>query len=134
MDTLDYFDKISKQWIKLEVKDEIGTFLKRSYWREDAQERRYYTRKLDFEDDLDYETYLLTESCEDEVVNRSIIVELYSAVGELSLDDKLLIYLRYFRDLKLRDISAYIGISEAQVSRRLKKICQGLRVKLSNIQ
>ncbi len=133
MSKFDYFDKISKQWVELDLNDEVGVFLKRSYWREDAQERRYYNRKLDFEDELDYESYLTTESCEELVVSKSVVLELYSALGTLDQADRLLVYLRYFRDLKLKEISVYVGLSEAQVSRKIKKICQVLRRELVDL-
>ncbi len=128
MSKFNYFDKISKQWVELDLNDEVGIFLKRSYWREDAQERRYYNRKLDFEDELDYESYLTTESCEELVMSKITMVELYSAIEVLDQADRLLVYLRYFKDLKLKEISVYVGLSEAQVSRKIKKISMLLKM------
>lgn len=133
MSKFNYFDKISKQWVELDLNDEVGIFLKRSYWREDAQERRYYNRKLDFEDELDYESYLTTESCEELVMSKITMVELYSAIEVLDQADRLLVYLRYFKDLKLKEISVYVGLSEAQVSRKIKKICQILKRELVDL-
>lgn len=133
MSKFNYFDKISKQWVELDLNDEVGIFLKRSYWREDAQERRYYNRKLDFEDELDYESYLTTESCEELVMSKITMVELYSAIEVLDQADRLLVYLRYFKDLKLKEISVYVGLSEAQVSRKIKKICQVLKRELVDL-
>ena len=133
MSKFEYFDKISKQWVELDLNDEVGVFLKRSYWKEDAQERRYYNRKLDFEDELDYESYLTTEPCEEIVISKITMVELYSAIETLDKADRLLVYLRYFKDLKLKEISVYVGLSEAQASRKIKKISQVLKRELVDL-
>lgn len=41
-------------YVEVEVTEEVYTYIKRSYWREDMQDRRYQARKLLFDDVLDY--------------------------------------------------------------------------------
>lgn len=120
MSTFKYFNKISKEWIDIELSDDICIFLKRSYWREEMQERRFNARKLEFEDFIDYQQVGSIESLILEREERSL---LHEAVKRLNEAERLYIYLRFYKDLKLREVANVVGVSEAQASRRLKKIC-----------
>ena len=120
MSTFKYFNKISKEWIDIELSDDICVFLKRSYWREEMQERRFNARKLEFEDFIDYQQVGSIESLILEREERSL---LHEAVKRLNEAERLYIYLRFYKDLKLREVANVVGVSEAQASRRLKKIC-----------
>ena len=52
---------------------------------------------------------------------------LVSAVGALSDDDRLLVKLYYFDDLRLREAGAVLGVHEATASRRLTRVQTELR-------
>jgi RNA polymerase sigma-B factor len=41
--------------------------------------------------------------------------------------ERSLLYLRYFADMKQRDIATALGISQMHVSRLLRETCAGLR-------
>lgn len=49
------------------------------------------------------------------------------ALNELSVEERLIIKLYYFDDLKLRQVGVVLGVHEATVSRRLTKIHSDLR-------
>ena len=110
MSTFKYFNKISKEWIDIELSDDICVFLKRSYWREEMQERRFNARKLEFEDFIDYQQVGSIESLILEREERSL---LHEAVKRLNEAERLYIYLRFYKDLKLREVANVVGVSEA---------------------
>lgn len=54
MSTIKCYDTLKCMYVEVEVTEEVYTYIKRSYWREDMQDRRYQARKLLFDDVLDY--------------------------------------------------------------------------------
>ena len=48
------YDTISKDYVDVRVTEEVETFIKRSYWREDMQHRRYLKRKKLLDDYTEY--------------------------------------------------------------------------------
>jgi len=58
---------------------------------------------------------------------------LTSAVKELAADDRLLVKLYYFDDLRLREAGVVLGVHEATASRRLTRIQADLRKRVSQI-
>ena len=65
------------------------------------------------------------ESDMQEALNRS--------VRELSAEDRLLVKLYYFDNLRLREAGALLGVHEATASRRLTRIHNDLRQRVSEI-
>jgi len=58
---------------------------------------------------------------------------LKKAVGELAAEDRLLVKLYYFDNLRLREAGAVLGVHEATASRRLMRIQTDLRKRVSQI-
>jgi RNA polymerase sigma factor (sigma-70 family) len=58
---------------------------------------------------------------------------LAGSLGELSAEDRLLVKLYYFDDLRLREAGALLGVHEATASRRLTRIQNELRRKVGAI-
>jgi RNA polymerase sigma-70 factor, ECF subfamily len=58
---------------------------------------------------------------------------LAKAVSELSGEDRLLVKLYYFDELKLREAGAVLGVHEATASRRLTRIHQQLRSEVQRV-
>ena len=58
---------------------------------------------------------------------------LKKAVGELAAEDRLLVKLYYFDNLRLREAGAVLGVHEATASRRLTRIQTDLRKRVSQI-
>ncbi|WP_335980476.1 sigma-70 family RNA polymerase sigma factor [Streptomyces sp. CA2R106] len=52
-------------------------------------------------------------------------------MGALTERERMLLYLRYFRDMKQADIGELLGISQMHVSRLLNEICATLRAGMS---
>jgi RNA polymerase sigma-70 factor (ECF subfamily) len=58
---------------------------------------------------------------------------LTQAVGELAAEDRLLVKLYYFDNLRLREAGVVLGVHEATASRRLTRIQTDLRKRISQI-
>jgi len=58
---------------------------------------------------------------------------LNSAVQELGAEDRLLVKLYYFDNLRLREAGAVLGVHEATASRRLTRIQTDLRKRVAKI-
>jgi RNA polymerase sigma-70 factor (ECF subfamily) len=58
---------------------------------------------------------------------------LHKAVAELAAEDRLLVKLYYFDNLRLREAGAVLGVHEATASRRLTRIQTDLRKRVSQI-
>lgn len=61
----------------------------------------------------------------------SDILALKQVLGQLPPDDRKLVYLRYFDNRTQTQTAAVLGMTQVQVSRREKKILQGLRALLT---
>jgi len=62
----------------------------------------------------------------------SDIISLKQVLGQLEPADRKLVYLRYFGNKTQVETAAELGMTQVQVSRREKKILQGLRAKLNS--
>ncbi|MCM1579106.1 MAG: sigma-70 family RNA polymerase sigma factor, partial [Ruminococcus sp.] len=58
-------------------------------------------------------------------------IALREALAHISAEDRRLIYLRYFKGMTQSSAAAILGMTQVQVSRREKKILEGLRKELS---
>ena len=58
-------------------------------------------------------------------------IALREALGRLAAGDRKLIYLRYFRGMTQSAAASVLGMTQVQVSRREKKILDGLRNELA---
>jgi RNA polymerase sigma-70 factor (ECF subfamily) len=74
---------------------------------------------------------------EQSLANRFVETDLQQAlkkaVGELAAEDRLLVKLYYFDNLRLREAGAVLGVHEATASRRLTRIQTDLRKRVSQI-
>jgi len=65
--------------------------------------------------------------------NRDVSVALKQAVGELPVEDKLILKLYYFDDLNLKSIGAAMGFHEATASRKVVRIQADMRKAVEKI-
>lgn len=94
MSTIKCYDTLKCMYVEVEVTEEVYTYIKRSYWREDMQDRRYQARKLLFDDVLDYSVTEI-DIC-DEVVKK---IEYHQiCVGLYNHHDQVLSILKYLMD------------------------------------
>lgn len=73
------------------------------------------------------------ESLSNRFARTNIQQALRKSVQELSAEDRLLVKLYYFDDLRLREAGAVLGVHEATASRRLTRIQSDLRKRVTRI-
>lgn len=66
-------------------------------------------------------------------VHQNVAKALNSAIASLEAEDRLLLKLYYFEDLKLKDIGAALGFHEATASRKLVRVQTEVRKSLEKI-
>lgn len=67
------------------------------------------------------------ESFAEESMQRDVAAALKRAIGEIDAEDRLIMKLYYYDDVKLKDIGATFGFHEATASRRLVRIQTTIR-------
>ena len=101
---------------------------------EDAQIDRL---SRDTHEPLAFDALHTTVSPEDALANNlaasDVETALARALRELSDEDRLLVKLYYFDDLRLREAGAVLGVHEATASRRLTRIQADVRAKVGRI-
>jgi RNA polymerase sigma-70 factor (ECF subfamily) len=73
------------------------------------------------------------QSLTNRFTRESLQQALTQAVGELAAEDRLLVKLYYFDNLRLREAGVVLGVHEATASRRLTRIQTDLRKRVSQI-
>jgi RNA polymerase sigma-70 factor (ECF subfamily) len=73
------------------------------------------------------------EAISDKLAGEEISGALEQAISELDADDRLLVKLYYFDELRLREAGAVLGVHEATASRRLSRVHSDLRNRVQRI-
>ena len=114
------YNTITKEYQIIEVTEEVATFYKRSYWREEMQDRRYQARKLLFDEIYGY------SDCQDMPLELSIKMQqqrsIQLAISSLDSRSRLIIYYRYYEQLSLAETGEQLGLSTSYISKLLKSI------------
>lgn len=69
----------------------------------------------------------------EEEAQKDLALALKHAIGELGAEDRLILKLYYFDDLKLKDIGAALGFHEATASRKLARMQTDIRKSVEKI-
>lgn len=118
------YDTLKREYVLVPVDLEIETYIKRSYWREDMQNRRYAKRMMSYE-------YLVTkqeeiEEGKNELINGLIkqyeIERLKEEITKLDTRYREIIHLIYYERLTLAAAAKEMGLSTSYMSRLVKKI------------
>lgn len=116
MKTIKCFDTLDKCYKTIEVSDEVAEYIRRSYWREDMQERRYRKRCRSLYD-FDITTGNEVESV---VLEHELLSMVCDAFERLSSLQKKVIYLYCEKGVTLAGISDILGISISYASKILQ--------------
>ena len=123
---MQYFDRITKQYLEVDLNEELERELKRSYWREAQQERRYYARCCEFNNALEYDS-VLKFNPEVAVIRKLEVEVLLEILPKLSERDLRIIRLIYYEDKTKTEVARILGISKSYVTKRVSKIKMDLR-------
>lgn len=85
-------------------------------------------KSLDFCYEEDVSLYNSVMSFDNET--NDVLMDLKNEINKLSLEEKMLIDARYYRDMTQSETSRQLGISQVQVSRKESKILEKLRCRL----
>lgn len=119
------FDTINGRYVDVEVTEEIEVYIKRSYWREDMQDRRFQARKLVFDEALNYTT--LSDPVYEEILKAVEITSLREGIEQLDQRSKEIIFYRYYEEYTINKIATTLGISSSYVTKLLRKVHTQLR-------
>lgn len=129
------YDTTTKEFVEVPVTIEVEEFIKRSYWREDMQDRRYQTRKIELQDYIlslrsknDINSDVVLES----IIREQTIEELKAAVNLLDEKEKRMIQLVYEEDKTISAAAREMGFSSSYASRLIKNAKIFLRNKLTD--
>lgn len=113
------YDTLKGEYVFVKVNEELFHEVKRSYWREDIQERRYKKRTISFTDLVGYRS--LNENIVENVIRDVEREYISKAIIQLEKRQRLLVYYVYFEGFSITEASVVCGISPSYASRLLKK-------------
>jgi RNA polymerase sporulation-specific sigma factor len=123
-------DELSKRIGRLptikEVAEELGITPEEVVFAQEAGKPLSSIHETVFENDGDPIT-LMDQIADDNQEKWFDKLALNEAIGSLSERERLIVYLRYFRDQTQSEVASRLGISQVQVSRLEKKILQSIK-------
>jgi RNA polymerase sporulation-specific sigma factor len=127
-------DELSKKIGRLptikEVADELGISPEEVVFAQEANKPPSSIHETVFENDGDPIT--LMDQIADETQEKWFEkLALNEAIGGLSERERLIVYLRYYRDQTQSEVANRLGISQVQVSRLEKKILQSIKEQIA---
>ena len=143
--TIDYYDRIHKQWIKLDVTKEVARLLKSEDQKMRRSNNRYNYYNLPFDEVFDSdknEEYLIDESAtiefDDNDMLKDFADEERRAIIENSLDclnedQRQVVEMAYFQNMSYSEIAKVRGVKNKSsiykimkaAERRMKKYIEG---------
>ncbi|AEI41277.1 RNA polymerase sporulation sigma factor SigF [Paenibacillus mucilaginosus] len=123
-------DELSKTLGRLptisEVAEELGITPEDVVFAQEANKPLSSIHETVFENDGDPITLMdqIADDTQDKWFDKLALNE---AIGSLSERERLIVYLRYFRDQTQSEVASRLGISQVQVSRLEKKILQSIK-------
>jgi RNA polymerase sigma factor (sigma-70 family) len=125
------YDTLKKTYVMVDVSSEVETFIRRSYWKEDMQERRYQSRKLPLEDNEWMQDYSESMKPLDQlIILRQETDALIQEVQELDQKLQEIIYLYYYEHLSMREVAEKLDYSVSKINDLLSDAREYLREQL----
>lgn len=127
-------DELSKTLGRLptikEVADELGITPEEAVFAQEANRPPTSIHETVFENDGDPITLMdqIADDTQDKWFDK---IALDEAIETLTERERLIVYLRYFRDQTQSEVAGRLGISQVQVSRLEKKILQSIREQIA---
>ncbi len=130
------YDTLSGVYVDVPVSQEIEEFIKRSYWKEDMQERRYYKRvvSIDSCSVIDVEMLTRGHNVLEEVIHREEAAFIADKVNGLDQKYKDAFRLVYLRGLSMTEAARCLDVSVSYVSRLLKEARAWLAQEVSDVR
>lgn len=126
----DLAKKLGRQPRITEIADELGIEPSEVVFAQEALRSPASIHETVFENDGD-PIYLMDQIAEDENVGWFDKIALHEVLNRLPERERLIVYLRFFKDKTQSDVAKVLGISQVQVSRLEKKILRTIRGELN---
>lgn len=127
---LKVFNTFTREYVEVEVTEEIETEVKRSYWREEQQMRRYHKRCSLFYDEVGYSLDEFDGGLCSSVIEHEEALVVTMALKELDSRLNFIINKVYFEGCNLAEVSRMLGVSSSYMSRLHKRALNELRSKV----
>jgi len=125
-------DELTKQYGRsptvLEIADALNITPEEVVHAQEAAKSPHSIHETVFENDGDPITLL--DQIADENTNWFDKITLQEAIRELNERERLIVFLRYYKDQTQSEVAERLGISQVQVSRLEKKILQDMKIKM----
>lgn len=112
-----------------EIAEELGIDASEVVFAQEAMRTPASIHETVYENDGD-PIYLMDQIAEDENVGWFDKIALHEVLNHLPERERLIVYLRFFKDKTQSDVAKVLGISQVQVSRLEKKILKSIRESL----
>lgn len=126
-------DELAKKWGRqphiTEIAAELGIEPSEVVFAQEALRAPASIHETVFENDGD-PIYLMDQIADEESGEWFDRIALHEVLGNLPERERLIVYLRFFRDKTQSDVARVLGISQVQVSRLEKRILQTIRQQL----
>lgn len=126
-------DELAKKWGRqpriTEIAEELGIEPSEVVFAQEALRTPASIHETVFENDGD-PIYLMDQIADEEGGTWFDRIALHEVLGTLPERERLIVYLRFFRDKTQSDVARVLGISQVQVSRLEKRILQKIREQL----
>ncbi|KPV43524.1 RNA polymerase sporulation sigma factor SigF [Alicyclobacillus ferrooxydans] len=126
----DLAKKLGRQPRIHEIAEELGIEPSEVVFAQEALRTPASIHETVFENDGD-PIYLMDQIAEDENVGWFDKIALHEVLNRLPERERLIVYLRFFKDKTQSDVAKVLGISQVQVSRLEKKILRTIRGELN---
>ena len=128
--TVRIYDTISKEYVDIEVSEEVYTYYNRSQWNMDDNDDSFYKHEIQFSaliggNDGTFENFRefrIENSVEKEVISKLFTEKLYECLNLLSASDRQLIEMLFFEGKTERECAAYYGISQKNINKKKRRI------------
>lgn len=122
------YDTLSKEYVTVQVTDEIEEYVKRSYWRENMQERRFNMRKVMLNEQFSLDDVSWGDVTLDCIIKDVELQTIYEVIMASDERTRLIVYYRYYEGYTLTEIAKKLGISTSYMSKLMRKIHSQLRL------
>lgn len=113
------FNTVTREYQEVELSADLEQEIKRSYWREDQQERRYYKRMSELNENLEYGKQF-RRSVEESIILSQEIEVLKACIRKLTEKEKFVVHCVYYGDLNNVQTAKLMGVSSSYVGKILK--------------
>lgn len=129
--TVRVYDTISKEYVDIEVSEEVYTYYNRSQWNMDDNDDSFYKHEIQFSaliggNDGTFENFRefrIENSVEKEVISKLFTEKLYECLNLLSASDRQLIEMLFLRGKQNENAQHTMALARKISTKRKREFC-----------